>query len=50
MKEAPLAMLGPTYALIIASIYLGIDTDPMLSAAQEAAEMLWNIGTPQGGA
>ena len=50
VKEAPLGMLVPTYVLILASIYFGINTDPMLSAAQEAAEMLWNIGVPQGGA
>lgn len=48
IKEAPIAMLVPTYALILASIYFGIETDPMLSAAQEAAEMLWNIGTKGG--
>ena len=49
VKEAPLFMLVPTYALILASIYFGIQTDPMLSAAREAAEMLFRIGTPVGG-
>jgi multicomponent Na+:H+ antiporter subunit D len=43
-KEAPLSMLIPTYALILASIYFGIWTDPMLSAANEAADMFLSKG------
>jgi multicomponent Na+:H+ antiporter subunit D len=49
VKEAPISMLVPTYALILASIYFGINTDPMLSVAREVAEMFWNIGASQGG-
>ena len=43
-KEAPLSMLVPTYALILASIYFGIWTDPMLSAASDAAGMFLTKG------
>ena len=43
-QEAPIGMLVPTYALILASIYFGIWTDPMLSAATEAADMFLTKG------
>ena len=44
VKDAPLSMLIPTYALILASIYFGIDTEPMLSAAMQAAKMFLTTG------
>jgi multicomponent Na+:H+ antiporter subunit D len=43
-KDAPLGLLIPTYLLIGASFYFGIFTDPMLSAASEAAELLLTAG------
>jgi multicomponent Na+:H+ antiporter subunit D len=43
-EEAPLGLLVPSYVLIGASIYFGIWTDPMLSAAREAAEMFLSGG------
>lgn len=43
-EEAPLSMLVPTYALVLASIYYGIDTAPMLDAARAAAEMFLTVG------
>jgi len=44
VSEAPLSMLVPTYALVFASIYFGIFTSPMLSAARSAAEMFLSNG------
>ena len=44
IKEAPLSMLVPTYALVLASVYFGIFTDPMLGAARSAAEMFLSAG------
>ena len=44
VSEAPLTMLIPTYALVLASVYFGIFTSPMLSAAREAAEMFLKAG------
>jgi multicomponent Na+:H+ antiporter subunit D len=44
VSEAPLSMLIPTYALVFASIYFGIFTSPMLSAARSAAEMFLSNG------
>ncbi|MBM74547.1 MAG: cation:proton antiporter [Proteobacteria bacterium] len=38
--EAPLSLLVPSYVLIGASIVFGIWTDPMLSAARQAAQSL----------
>jgi multicomponent Na+:H+ antiporter subunit D len=43
-KDAPWGLLGPTYLLIGASFYFGIFTDPMLSAASEAADLLLTAG------
>ena len=47
VTEAPLSMLIPTYALIGASVFFGIYTRPMLSAARQAAEMFLAIGGGQ---
>ena len=44
VSEAPLSMLVPTYALVLASVYCGIFTEPMLGAAREAAEMFLSAG------
>ena len=44
VSEAPLSMLVPTYALVLASVYFGIFTEPMLGAAREAAEMFLSAG------
>ena len=44
VSEAPLTMLIPTYALVLASVYFGIFTSPMLGAAREAAEMFLKAG------
>ena len=44
VSEAPLTMLIPTYALVLASVYFGIFTSPMLNAAREAAEMFLKAG------
>ena len=43
-KEAPWGLLVPTYLLIGASFYFGIFTDPMLSSAREAADLLLTAG------
>ncbi|HSR71015.1 MAG TPA: monovalent cation/H+ antiporter subunit D family protein [Kiloniellales bacterium] len=40
VAEAPLSMLIPTWVLILASIYFGIDTSVTVGVAQRAAEML----------
>ena len=40
VKEAPLSLLIPTWVLVFASIYFGLDTDLTLSAARAAAEAL----------
>jgi multicomponent Na+:H+ antiporter subunit D len=40
VAEAPLSMLVPTWVLILASIYFGIDTSVTVGVAQRAAEML----------
>lgn len=39
-REAPLSLLLPTWALIGASLYFGIDTDLTVSAASQAAAQL----------
>jgi multicomponent Na+:H+ antiporter subunit D len=46
-KEAPWGLLVPTYVLIGASVFFGIWTDPMLSAASEAAKLLLAAGGVQ---
>ena len=44
VKEAPLSLLIPTWILIGASIYFGIDTSLTVSAAQSAAASLLGSG------
>ena len=41
-REAPLALLLPTWALIIANLYFGIDTRLTVGVAQQAAQ--WLLG------
>ena len=40
VKEAPLSLLIPTWILVFASIYFGLDTELTLSAARAAADAL----------
>ena len=42
--EAPFALLLPTWLLILANIYFGIDTDLTVGVAQRAAEVLMGGG------
>ncbi|NNE38923.1 MAG: monovalent cation/H+ antiporter subunit D family protein, partial [Gammaproteobacteria bacterium] len=44
VKEAPLQLLIPTWLLIGASLYFGINTELTIDAAQKAAEMLMGVG------
>lgn len=44
IKEAPLSLLIPTWILIGASIYFGIDTNLTLGAAEAAATSLLQLG------
>ena len=44
MEEAPSSLLFPTFILIGASIYFGIDTDLPLGAAIETAKQLTGNG------
>lgn len=49
VREAPLSLLIPTWILIGANIYFGIDTSLTLSVAETAASMLMgNGGLPDG--
>ena len=44
VREAPLALLGPTWALALANLYFGVQTDVTVGAATRAARAL--LGTP----
>ena len=44
-EEAPLSMLIPTWVLIGASLYFGVETSLSLGAAQTAAELLLDVRT-----
>ena len=44
ITEAPVSMLIPTYVLVLASVYFGIETQPMLGAARAAADMFLSSG------
>ncbi len=46
VKEAPLTMLVPTWILIGATVYFGLDTDLTVGVAQRAAEGLFAGGAP----
>ncbi len=43
VREAPLSMLIPTWVLIGASLYFGIETSLSVGVAQTAAELLLNV-------
>jgi multicomponent Na+:H+ antiporter subunit D len=43
VKEAPLSLLIPTWILVIANIYFGINTELTLSAASMAVNVLENV-------
>jgi len=40
VKEAPLSLLVPTWALVLANIYFGFDTDLTVGVAGQAAQLL----------
>ena len=40
IKEAPWALLAPTYIMVLLNIYFGVHTDLTISTAQRAAELL----------
>ena len=44
VQEAPMSMLIPTWSLVIANLYFGIDTDLTVGVARQAAQML--MGAP----
>ena len=44
VKEAPLSLLVPTWALIAANIYFGVDTSLTVGAAEFAAKQLLGVG------
>ena len=44
VKEAPLSLLVPTYVLVIATIWFGLDASMITIASQTAAESLMNGG------
>ena len=43
IKEAPLSLLIPTWTLVIANIYFGIDTRLSVQVAQSAAQSLFGV-------
>ena len=43
VKEAPLLLLAPTWILVFANIYFGLDTDLTVGVAEQAAEVLGAI-------
>jgi multicomponent Na+:H+ antiporter subunit D len=44
VREAPLSMLVPTWALVLANLYFGIDATLTAGTATRAAEMLLGVG------
>jgi len=40
VKEAPILLLAPTWALVIANIYFGLDTELTVGVAERAAQVL----------
>ena len=40
VKEAPLLLLVPTWALVLANVYFGLDTDFSVGMAERAVEAL----------
>jgi multicomponent Na+:H+ antiporter subunit D len=45
VREAPLALLIPTYILILSTLYFGLDTRFSIGVARRAAEALLGIGS-----
>ena len=43
VKEAPLSLLIPTWILVLANIYFGINTELTLSAASMAVNVLESV-------
>ena len=43
VKEAPLSLLVPTWILVIANIYFGLNTELTVNAAGAAARILENV-------
>ncbi len=43
VKEAPLALLAPTWILVLANIYFGLDTELTVGVAEYAAQVLVGI-------
>ena len=43
VREAPLLLLIPTWALILANIYFGVDTDLTVGVVHRAAELLMGV-------
>ena len=43
VKEAPLSLLVPTWILVIANIYFGINTELTVNAAEAAVKILENV-------
>ena len=48
IKEAPLMLLIPTWILVLANIYFGLDTELTLGTAQQAAELLLPVSQATG--
>ena len=40
VKEAPILLLAPTWVLVLANIYFGLDTNLTVGVAERAAEVL----------
>ena len=45
IREAPLSMLVPAYALVLANIYFGLDTEVTVGIATRAAQALVGVGS-----
>jgi multicomponent Na+:H+ antiporter subunit D len=43
VKEAPLSLLVPTWILVIANIYFGLNTELTVNAAEAAVKILENV-------
>jgi len=45
VKEAPLLLLIPTWALVVANVYFGINTDLTVGTAETAVKLLLGGGS-----
>ncbi len=43
VSEAPILLLLPTWALVLANVYFGLDTDLTVGVAEKAAAVLWGM-------